>query len=54
MGTASYPMGTGDNFPWGKLTTNLYLVLRLRIRGANPPLLQYVFTGWCLIKQWMH
>jgi len=28
-------------------------VPRLRMRGAIPPLHQYVFTAWCLIKQWM-
>jgi hypothetical protein len=33
-----------------KLTTHLHLVLRSRIRGAIPPLPQYVFMAWCLVK----
>jgi len=33
-----------------KLTTLLLLVLRLRMRGAIPPLPQYVFVEWCLVK----
>jgi len=37
-----------------KLTTHPYLVLRLRMRGAIPPLHQHVFVVWCLIKQWVH
>jgi hypothetical protein len=43
-------------FPWGKigrdvkLTTHLLLMLKLRMRGAIPPLLQY-FIATCLIKQ---
>jgi hypothetical protein len=32
------------------LTTHLHLVLRSRMCGAIPPLLQYVFMGWCLVK----
>jgi len=36
-----------------KLTTHLNLVLRLRTNGAIPPLLQYVFMAWCLIKGYM-
>jgi hypothetical protein len=43
-------------FPWGlsgrdvKLTTLFYLVPRLRIHGAIPPLSQHVFVAWCLVK----
>jgi hypothetical protein len=33
-----------------KLTTHLHLVLRSRMCGAAPPLLQYIFTVWCLVK----
>jgi hypothetical protein len=41
---ASYPVGAGGLFPWGKaarcvnLTTHLHLVLRSRMRGAISPL----------------
>jgi hypothetical protein len=34
-----------------KLITHLYLVPRLIMCGAIPPLSQYVFVAWCLIKQ---
>jgi len=33
------------------LTIHLHLVLRLRVRGAIPPLPLYVFMAWYLIKQ---
>jgi len=33
-----------------KLSTHLHPAPRLRIRGATPPLLQYVFIAWCLVK----
>jgi hypothetical protein len=33
-----------------KLTTHLHLVPRLRLQGAIPRLLQYVFMALCLIK----
>jgi hypothetical protein len=33
-----------------KLTIHLLLVPRSRMRGAIPPLLQYVFMAWCLVK----
>jgi hypothetical protein len=33
-----------------KLTTHLHLVLRSRMRGAIPPLPQYVSMAWCLVK----
>jgi hypothetical protein len=33
-----------------KLTTHLHLVLRSRMRGDIPPLPQYVFMPWCLVK----
>jgi hypothetical protein len=33
-----------------KLTTHLHLVPRSRMRGSIPPLPQYVFMEWCLVK----
>jgi len=33
-----------------KLTTYLRLVLRSRMLGTIPPLLQYTFMAWCLVK----
>jgi len=37
---------------WGmKLTTHLYLVPGLIFRGIIPPLLQFIFMAWYLIKQ---
>jgi hypothetical protein len=33
-----------------KLTIHFHLVPRSRMRGAIPPLLQYVFMAWCLVK----
>jgi hypothetical protein len=33
-----------------KLTTQLHLVPRLRMRRAVHPLLQNDFTAWCLVK----
>jgi hypothetical protein len=33
-----------------KLTTNIHLVLRSRIRGAIPPLHQYALMAWCSVK----
>jgi len=33
-----------------KLTTHVHLVPRLRMRGAIPPLPQYVFMTWRPIK----
>jgi hypothetical protein len=52
---ASYPEDTGGFFPGlkrpgMKLTAHLHLVPRSRKRGAVPPLAQYVFMAWCLIK----
>jgi len=53
---ASYPMGNRGSFPGGKsgrtvkLTTHLHLVPRSRMHWAIPPLLQYVFIAWCLVK----
>jgi hypothetical protein len=41
-------------FPWGKkwprreADQHIYLVPRSRMRGAIPPLSQYVFMSWCL------
>jgi hypothetical protein len=48
-------MGTGDLYREQsgqevKLTTHLYLVLRLRIHGATPRLPQYVFVARYLDK----
>jgi len=34
-----------------KRTTRLYLLLRLRVPGAVPPLPKFAFMAWCLIKQ---
>jgi hypothetical protein len=53
---ASYQMGIRGSFPRGKaaqdvkLTTQLQLVRRSRMRGAIPPLPQDVFMAWCLVK----
>jgi hypothetical protein len=33
-----------------KLTTHLHLVLRSIMRGATPPLPQYVFVAWSFVK----
>jgi hypothetical protein len=33
-----------------KLITHLHLVLRSRMRGAIPPLPQYVYMACCLVK----
>jgi hypothetical protein len=33
-----------------KLTTHLHVMPRSRMRGAIPPLPQYVFMAWCLVK----
>jgi hypothetical protein len=33
-----------------KLTSHLYLVLRLRMCGAISPLTQYIFMAWLLIN----
>jgi hypothetical protein len=33
-----------------KLTTRLHLVPRSSMRGAIPPLSQYVLMVWCLVK----
>jgi len=34
-----------------KLTTHFHLVPRSRMRGAIPPLPQYVFMVWCSVKK---
>jgi len=34
-----------------KLTTHLHLAQRLRMCEAIPPLPQYSFMAWCLVKQ---
>jgi hypothetical protein len=33
-----------------KLTTHFHLVLSWRMRGSVPPLPQYMFMAWCLVK----
>jgi hypothetical protein len=33
-----------------KLTNHLHLVPRSKMRGAIPPLSQYTFMAWCLVK----
>jgi len=33
-----------------KLTTQLHLVSRSRMRGTIPPLPKYDFMAWCLVK----
>jgi hypothetical protein len=45
---ASYAMGTGGSFRGVKLTTHLHIMPRLRMRGAIPPLPQYVFMALAL------
>jgi len=48
---SSYSTDTGGFFRLAvKLTTHHHIVPRLRMRGAIPPLFQYVFTSWDLIK----
>jgi len=37
-----------------KLIPHLYLVPKLKMRGAIPPLPRYDFMTLCLIKQLMH
>jgi hypothetical protein len=34
-----------------KLTTHLHLVPRSKKNGAIPPLPQYAFMAWCLVKK---
>jgi hypothetical protein len=43
-------LSLGVNRRGVELTTHLHLVPRSRIRGAIPPLPQYVFMAWCLVK----
>jgi hypothetical protein len=43
-------MGTGGSFPGNEAEHSLHLVPRSRMRGAIPPLPQYVFMAWCLVK----
>jgi len=48
----SYPMVIGGKVAGDvKLTTHLHLVRRLGMRGAIPPVPQYVSMAWCLVKQ---
>jgi hypothetical protein len=37
----------GGSFLGVKLTSHIHVVPRLSIRGAIPPLPQYVFMAWC-------
>jgi len=39
--------------PGHETDSSPHLVLRLRMRAIIPPLPQYVFMAWCLIKQWI-
>jgi hypothetical protein len=43
-----FPRGQSDQGV--KLTTHIHLVLEWRMRGAIPPLPQYIFMEWCLVK----
>jgi hypothetical protein len=53
---ASYPMGTRSSFPEVKAAVASSWPLTSiscraqRMRGAIPPLPEYVFTVWCLVK----
>jgi hypothetical protein len=54
---ASYPMGTRGSFFGGKAAgawnwplTSIYCRGQ-RMRGAIPPLPQYAFMAWCLVKK---
>jgi hypothetical protein len=53
---ASYPMGTRGSFPgsktagaWSWPLTSIY-TRGQRMSGAMPPLPQYAFMAWCLVK----
>jgi hypothetical protein len=46
-GIHGFVLGSG---PGVKLTTHLHLVQRSRMRGAKPPLPQYIFMAWCIVK----
>jgi len=46
--------GTGDKCIIFLVEGVEYVLLRLRMHGAVPPLSQYIFMAWCLIKQWLH
>jgi hypothetical protein len=50
---ASYQMGTGGSFPgdWSWPLTSIYYRGQ-GMRGAIPPLPQYVLMAWCLVKHW--
>jgi hypothetical protein len=43
-------LSLGQNGQGVKLTTHLHLVPRSRMCGAIPPLPQYVFMAWSLVK----
>jgi hypothetical protein len=52
---ASYPVGTGAPFsgqkrPGREANNSLYLVPRLRMWGAIPPLSHMYFMAWCSVK----
>jgi hypothetical protein len=55
----TYPVGTGALSLGSKsvrgmnLITHLQVLPWLRMGGAMPPVPQYVFIAWCLIKQRM-
>jgi hypothetical protein len=49
MSTEGLPRGWSGSGV--KLTTDLHLVPRSRMRGAIPPLPKYVFMVWYLVKQ---
>jgi len=46
----SFSVGTEFSYPAVRLTTYLHLVQGFRMRGYIPPLPQYVFLAWCLVK----
>jgi hypothetical protein len=57
---ASYPMGTRSSFPWGKAAEAWsWPLISIQCRGqrmskAIPPLPQYAFMAWCLVKAQGH
>jgi hypothetical protein len=48
--TSRRPFPRGLSSRGVKLTTHLHLVPMSRMRGAIPPLPQYLFLAWCLVK----
>jgi hypothetical protein len=47
-------LSPGVKRPGCELTTHLHLLPRLRMREALSSIPKYVFTAWCLLKQWIH